>query len=791
MAFIQDSLGGVSGGVSQQPDILRYPGQCTLQENMIIDVVEGLRRRGEVTLLKILDDQVTDDDAAYHWFSLEDREYVARFHATGIDVYDMDGNHYPVTVPSYAYLTTSYNNIRSAQVGEYNIIAAPDVKVSMDSNINTKSDEYVTFHIKDGMTWGLRVTISWNGVSIADYTCPAGDTVDSTTIEQTSSIYVATELYNDLVASLSGSDWGVVRLDNTIVMHRIAANYHPDKRANLFAIDDSGGGSSCTCIIDSIQTLDKLPPRSTPGHWVRVSGKESSSIDDFYMKYETSDNTVNANGVWKECAKPTEMVQLKPTTMPHALVRVENGEFYFTALDGNVYGGSQIDVWKPRKAGDKDSNPEPAFVGEYITDVTIVQQRLALVSDDHVSFSKAQAEFDYFSTSALTGTDTDPIELITPGERAAHLFAAIEHDQNLLVLGNRRQFAIPLTKALTPENAALVPTTAYDVDGNCRPTAVGGGMFFAFSDRIRTGVREYRTVDIENIHIADEVSANLGEYLPTHIKSLHSDRQLSMVFALPEDGEEVFVYQFLNQDNERVLSAWYQLNFPFIRISSMSSIDGHFYFMAYGDNGLGLYRLEKPGDVFLDYQCNQPIQADGVVDLSTWAFKDIVDQSDIIAVLDSGTWKGLQVEIDTYTPSTGELVLKEPEIFQGEDLIVGVYFDSNYIPTMPVLRDKKGKAKQLDYLTVNFIEITVANTTNFEAIIRAPYYDDTIQKFTGRFVGSTFIVGENPPSDRKELVSVGHNAREVDVLFRAYKHTDFVIQALEYKGNYTQRGQRM
>ena len=230
------------------------------------------------------------------------------------------------------------------------------------------------------------------------------------------------------------------------------------------------------------------------------------------------------------------------------------------------------------------------------------------------------------------------------------------------------------------------------------------------------------------------------------------------------------------------------MNFPKITVSDMHSIDGHFYILGWWDNGLGLYKLEKPGTLFLDYNITGTVASNGEVDLSTWAFKD-VDLDDIEAVCITGEYEGMRVQIESLINDV--LVLKEKTLFNGEDLTIGVKFTSTYIPTMPVLRDKDGKAWQLVWLQVNFVEATVAKTVGFKVYMTAPYYEETVQEFSGINLGSSFVVGHRAPSDRKEYISVGHDARAVQLRFEVDSYSDLIIQSLEYKGTYTQRGQRM
>jgi hypothetical protein len=757
---------------------------------MLIDYVEGLRRRGALTLIDILDASFTSGDVFFHWFSLEDEDFVAIFTAAGVSVYDLDGTEYTTVTSGYTYLSTGFDSTKlsSVQVGEYNLIANSTVAPAISSTVDDDGDEYITFHISEGMAWGVRYVIRWDDTIIADYTAPDGSTVDATTTEGITSLYVAASLYTDISTYATPLGWVCILKDNTIIMKRAAADYEATGSASKWTFEDSSGGYNGSCTIAKVQALDDLPPRSWDGHWVRVAGKDTSSLDDFYMTYETDDGTNASEGLWRESSNPTEPGYFDEDTMPHALIRVETGVFYFTPLDGSTYGGSIVDTWASRKAGDENSNPEPAFIGKAIFDMTIIQQRLIMISDDHVNMSTSSREFTFWAQSALADTDTDPIELTTPGERAAHLFTALEHEQNMIVLGDKKQFAVPLRNALTRATAALVPTTAYDVDSLCAPTSAAGGMFFVFSDGVRSGVREYRTGEVETIHVAEEIAAHVGDYLPADIKSLEADRQNSTIVALPYTGSDVYYYQFLEENRSKVISAWSKITLPYIQPLSMTSIDGYFYMIGICAAGIGLYKLEKKSTVYLDLQVEETV-VDGEIDLTSWPFIDIASESDLVAVLSSGAYSGLRVQIDSIT--AGVITLKETAMFNGETVVVGVKYTSTYAPTMPVLRDSEGKAMQLDRLTVNSMDVSVKDTGGFSATLSANYYDDTVQEFSGRMVGSSFVVGETPISTRKERVSVGHDARLATVSFEADDHTDLIIQALEYKGTYTRRGLRL
>jgi len=787
MALITGSLGGVMGGVSQQPDILRYPGQCSEQENMWLDPVHGIRRRKPLRDIATLDSVITDGELYEHWFSLEGVTYIAVLTPTSIKVYDLDGTEYTTHGTDYAYLQPNFKKeyISAVQLGEYNVFSTTQCIPAMSASI-PDADEYLVFHVYSGMEWGLTYTILHNGVSVASFTTPDGTSVTPTTIAQIESTYVAAQLHVSLNSAISSQGWVTTLVGNCIVCRRLAADVTSSYTPSLFSSTDGRGSTAIRTTIGEIQSLSDLPPAAFPNHWVRVRGTTDTSVDDFYMKFEAS--SVHAEGVWVETADQTEPLSLSPTTLPHALVRAADGDFYFACLNGQTLGGSLIDTWASRKAGDSESNPVPAFVGTPVTALGMVQNRLLMITDDHVVMSKVRAEFTYWADSALKAIDTDPIDLTTPGTEKAELFAALEHDQFMVILGARRQFAIPLRTALTTKTAALVPTTTYEIAKDCVPTVAGSSVFFAFKQSGYTGVREYKAaLTVDNVMTADNITAHVDKYLPENIKTLHADTQNGIILALGDTDHKLWVFQFVDSKEQRVVEGWHDLTLPYVVPRGVKVIAGEIYILATCPSGLRLYAFNQEEDaIFLDYQMSGTV-ASGVIDTSAWNFRPAPLEG-LQVVLTSGVYTGMRVQIESKTDTS--ITLKEKSLFEGATVAIGLTYTSNYTPTMPVIRDNAGKARLQDTLTVGNLDVFVHDTGAFEVDVIAKYYDTTTQDFTGRAVGSTFIPGESPVSTRQERVSIWNDAREVSARFTCSEHTDLIIQSLEYKGNFTQRGGR-
>ena len=90
MALLNTSLPNLIGGVSQQPDSVRFEGQCEEQTNAISSVVDGLSKRPNTRHIAKLIDGLIDENSFVHFINRTDSE---RYVAIIYPEYDSNGNH--------------------------------------------------------------------------------------------------------------------------------------------------------------------------------------------------------------------------------------------------------------------------------------------------------------------------------------------------------------------------------------------------------------------------------------------------------------------------------------------------------------------------------------------------------------------------------------------------------------------------------------------------------------------------------------------------------------------------
>jgi uncharacterized protein YcnI len=152
MPLLVNSVPNLAQGVSQQPDNLRYPGQCDEQVNAWATVVEGLVKRPPTNYVTNVDtdaaagkDPVTDKPNLFTHFVKRDEQnkYVIAVSLGGISAYNLSlGTSIPVAVTSIAsgYLslgssvTNPLKDLRALTVADYTFLVNKKVEVEKSRN---------------------------------------------------------------------------------------------------------------------------------------------------------------------------------------------------------------------------------------------------------------------------------------------------------------------------------------------------------------------------------------------------------------------------------------------------------------------------------------------------------------------------------------------------------------------------------------------------------------------------------------------------------------------------------
>ena len=143
MAAVSQSIPNLLGGVSQQPDPVKLPGQVREAINAYLDPTFGCKKRPPTEFVALLANNIPSDAKWFPIFRDNDERYIVAIYKSGnpatiqVKVWDATtGQSRNVTVSSSAqnYLDTSdLNNIKTLSIADYTLISNSDRDVSMNA----------------------------------------------------------------------------------------------------------------------------------------------------------------------------------------------------------------------------------------------------------------------------------------------------------------------------------------------------------------------------------------------------------------------------------------------------------------------------------------------------------------------------------------------------------------------------------------------------------------------------------------------------------------------------------
>ena len=92
MSTVTQSIPALIGGISQQPDELKVPGQVNVAKNVLPDVTHGLLKRPGSELIASLSDNSTaalnsvDGGKWFHYYRDDDEQYIGQINTSTGDV---------------------------------------------------------------------------------------------------------------------------------------------------------------------------------------------------------------------------------------------------------------------------------------------------------------------------------------------------------------------------------------------------------------------------------------------------------------------------------------------------------------------------------------------------------------------------------------------------------------------------------------------------------------------------------------------------------------------------------
>jgi hypothetical protein len=395
-------------------------------------------------------------------------------------------------------------------------------------------------------------TITVTGTNTFIYTDPIGGTTSGNCTVvfapnySPSTVEIAAALKVSLAAALGGS-WTVTNGAGQYVV-RIAKN---DGTDYTLGSSDTKTGLATVPIKGTIDTISDLPTTAEHGFIVKVVGLASTGADDYYVKFLANAGSGFDHGVWQETVAPGIQYLFDAATMPHVLIRNNDGTFTFQKF-----------TWSGRVAGDNITAKEPSFVGSKIQNVNLFRNRLVFLADENVITSAADAYDRFWPESVQTVVDSDPIDLSAGSRKINFLMSSLAFADVLLVFSRNGQFRLSggnaVAASLTPKTATITQVTAFEMGDVVDPVIVGRTMYFAVPKGEYNGLREFFLPDASGpVPTSEEVTSSVPRFLPDNLSNLVATAAEEAVFAVSKDQpRRIYLYKFLFQGENKLQSAW-------------------------------------------------------------------------------------------------------------------------------------------------------------------------------------------------------------------------------------------
>ena len=826
-------------GVSQQVPQNRGPGQHTESINMIPDPVKGLSRRpgsvllGEKKLTSLAVAKLADytaDTANWrtHEYSNAGRDFVLLYRTAtrpaGSDlpimlVYDKTNAIFlditrPVTDAQLDLLESGGVSAITA-IGKYVFMAGHTTATSattVEKWAHADNIGKAAVWVRGGAysrVYEVKATKTDSATITFSYTTPSAsyqgvlDTSDILTADPdyAKKVNDRVHAYNTAVTQWIGSAAAAIQPAAIVTQLKLAADaagltggtivgstlFFSNVKA--LVVTDGGDGTLLRGVAQEVESADRVSALHYAGKLVKIRAKNSAEA--YYLRAVPA-NPALADGTLTEVTWIEGAGQVTSITAALLYGTVSSNTMYLAssaALLTTILAGDHP-TYSPSTAGDLDSSTIPFFVGGKITYLGMFQDRLVIGAGAVVRFSKVGDYLNWFRSSVLTIPDDDPLEMQAQGADDDTLRHSVLYDRDLVIFGDKRQYAINGRQPLTPTAANMPVMSSHANAADLPPLAAGGLIFYGKIGTGRSGVYQIEPGRVSESPESYEVSTQLDDYIAGRaIEMALMAKPTTLFLRASTNRHDLYLFSYLDQQDGRRQDAWHRWRFnpdlgPIIGISPTPA-------------GLIVYTLRSDGtnvwavadlcpvvaglspDPYLDSLRNHTVVVAGLGSVVP------ASSQDIYVAFPAGSTARL------FGAPLADAAALAAEFPAGTGLRAGYGMAASFTPTNPFVKDKQDKTVTTGRLIVTRLAVTFDDSSAIDV-------DVTHSDTTTRYPLSALVVGEaaaeigrQPLSTGQVAVAIGREAREYTVTLNARDWLPLTLTTLEWVGQFYNRPQRI
>lgn len=793
MALVSQAIKNLKGGVSQQPDILRFDDQGSEQVNAFSSEVEGLQKRPPtVTVGRVEKTGWLGSRPLCHIIDRDETEKYAAFFTEGgfIKIVDLLTGTVPtVHMPSgNSYLTAGNprDNLRMVTVADYTFIINKSIEVK---STNEKSPMLMDpdrngLVIVRGAQYGRRFTVYVNGEAVATHQTPTGSEPEHSLAIDSQAI--VSTLYRQMKEKLVG--WQVTAMEGAYIWIQAPAT----TTIKSLNVEDGYNKQLMTCLTTSVIRTTDLPVEAPDKYQVSVTGDPSAGQDDYWVMYDAK------RKVWSECVAPDTETTIDPMTMPWTLIRQADGSFVFKPVE-----------WAKKRCGDDETNPWPSFVGSSIADVFFYRNRLGFLSGENVVLSESGDYFNFFPESIAVTADSDPVDVAVSTNKISILKYAIPFGEELMLWSDKSQFVLSADGILTPSSVKLTVTTEFEVSDKARPVVIGRGVYYVAPRANFSSVRRFYSVqDVTQVKNSEDISSHIPSYIPNGVNHMCGSTTENFLLLLTEQEQhKIYMYKFLYLNEELAQQSWSHWDFGVgTRILCCALSGSTLHLIMDTPSGVFLEKMtftqhtidlpREPYRLYMDRKATMVIPEKNFnydTYITTFYLKDIyggtpatgvyylVDTQGALTKLEppAGGWLSTDGKIELTGDKTGIYY------FIGEEYEMKYHFSKFLIKST----DSQGNTSTEDIgrLQLRRAWVNYEKSGNFSITV-----DNQGNKFsynmTGQRLGTSgFILGSETLDTGQFRYPVAGSAHKLDILLTSSTPNPVAIIGAGWEGNYVRR----
>jgi hypothetical protein len=327
MAVISQKIPNLIGGVSQQPDSLKLPGQLRECTNFLPDPAFGLvKRPGLKGIGRLLNS--TADGTWFPMFLNDEDRFIVQIAKNGtVRIWDADTG-----------VAQTVNTISSGALAYATHIDQSQIDLLQINNF--------VFLLN-------RSKVALRGTAKSAVVNPSGYVlVNSVSYESTYNVTVDTTTFTHTTASSGTLSLTSVR-EALRALIDADANYTATAVGNVikvrrtnnadFKLEASGGesGQALEAYKGSVPSIAQLPRQYFNGDKIKIEVPGSGALG-YWLEFQTSDGSASGSGVWIETIAPNEFLGFNPDSLPHVIIQEANGTFTFRRFGASEAAGTAL-----------------------------------------------------------------------------------------------------------------------------------------------------------------------------------------------------------------------------------------------------------------------------------------------------------------------------------------------------------------------------------------------------------------------------------------------------------------